>query len=56
MKKVIFKTVEFLTGAKVHASHTAIKGNKSGGIADGNGYKNWRAQSPPGTAGGGSVN
>ena len=34
MKKVIFKTVEFLTGAKVHASHTAIKGNKSGGQAD----------------------
>ena len=36
MKKVIFKTVEFLTGAKVHATHTAIKGRKSGGIRDAN--------------------
>jgi hypothetical protein len=43
MKKVIFKTVEFLTGAKVHASHTAIKGNKSGGQADTSStYKHWR--------------
>ena len=37
MKKVIFKTVEFLTGAKVHATHTAIKGRKSGGVRDSNG-------------------
>lgn len=42
MKKVIFKTVEFLTGAKVHASHTAIKGNKSGGVTDSSSYKHWR--------------
>lgn len=43
MKKVIFKTVEFLTGAKVHAAHTAIKGKKSGGSADsGSLYKHWR--------------
>lgn len=37
MKNVIFKTVEFLTGAKVHASHKAIKGRKSGGERDNNG-------------------
>lgn len=43
MKKVIFKTVEFLTGAKVHVSHSAIKGNKSGGKADNGSYKHWRA-------------
>jgi hypothetical protein len=42
MKKVIFKTVEFLTGAKVHASHKAIKGNKSGGATDVSNYKHWR--------------
>jgi hypothetical protein len=41
MKKVIFKTVEFLTGAKVHAKHTAIKGRKSGGVRDQNG-KDWK--------------
>ncbi len=35
MKKAILKTVEFLTGAKVHATHTAIKGRKSGGSRDG---------------------
>lgn len=44
MKKVFLKTVEFLTGAKVHASHTAIKGNKSGGKADVlSSYKHWRS-------------
>jgi len=42
MKKLIFKTIEMLTGAKVHADHTAIKGNKSGGSADGHGYKHWK--------------
>ncbi len=41
MKKVILKTVEFLTGAKVHASHKAIKGVKSGGIRDYNGV-DWK--------------
>jgi hypothetical protein len=34
MKNLVKKTLEFLTGAKVHARHTAIKGNKSGGSAD----------------------
>lgn len=32
MKKII----EFLTGAKVYANHTAIKGRKSGGVRDAN--------------------
>jgi len=41
MKKLIFKTVELLTGAKVHADHTAIKGRKSGGIRDNNGV-DWK--------------
>ena len=54
MKKVIFKTVEFLTGAKVHASHTAIKGNKSGGKADSSSYKHWQKEG--GTGDGPSVN
>ena len=48
MKKVLFKTVEFLTGAKVHASHTAIKGNKSGGSADTSSYKHWRDKTQAG--------
>ena len=43
MKKVISKTVEFLTGAKVHTSHTAIKGHKSGGKTDAtSSYPAWR--------------
>lgn len=42
MKNLVEKTVEFLTGAKVHANHTAIKGNKSGGKADLSHYKHWR--------------
>jgi hypothetical protein len=37
MKKLFVKTVEFLTGAKVHATHTEIKGKKSGGTRDTNG-------------------
>ena len=41
MKKAILKTVEFLTGTKMHANHTAIKGRKSGGSRDSNG-KDWR--------------
>lgn len=41
MKKVIFKAVELLTGARVHATHTAIKGLKSGGTRDYNG-QDWR--------------
>lgn len=38
------KLIEFLTGAKVHANHTAIKGQKSGGRRDQNG-KDWRKES-----------
>jgi len=44
MKKLIFKTIEMLTGATVHADHTAIKGNKSGGQADNSAYKHWRKE------------
>jgi|GEM_PF-2409346 len=52
MKNLVNKTVEFLTGAKVHASHTAIKGNKSGGKADiSSSYKHWQKE-----GGNGSVN
>lgn len=43
MKSVVKKTMELLTGSKVHASHTAIKGKKSGGKEDASHYKNWRA-------------
>lgn len=43
MKKLVKTTVEFLTGAKVHSSHTAIKGNKSGGKSDNGQFGNhWR--------------
>jgi hypothetical protein len=41
MKKLIFKTIEMLTEAKVHADHTAIKGRKSGGVRDSNGV-DWK--------------
>lgn len=41
MKKLVKTTVEFLTGAKVHSSHTAIKGRKSGGTRDNDG-KDWK--------------
>jgi len=41
MKKFFEKTAVLLFGAKIHATHTAIKGNKSGGTRDGNG-KDWR--------------
>lgn len=37
MKNLLKKLVEVAYGAKVHASHTAIKGKKSGGIRDSNG-------------------
>jgi hypothetical protein len=36
MKKLINKTLAFVYNAKVHASHTAIKGRKSGGQRDTN--------------------
>jgi hypothetical protein len=40
MKNLIQKAVALFTSAKVHANHTAIKGNKSGGTRDSNG-KDW---------------
>ena len=36
MKKLIKRTLAFVYSAKVHASHTAIKGRKSGGMRDSN--------------------
>ena len=37
MKKFFEKTAVLLFGAKIHATHTAIKGKKSGGMRDNNG-------------------
>lgn len=34
MKKVFLKLVAKLSNATVHATHTAIKGRKSGGVRD----------------------
>ena len=46
MKKLTQKIVTLIYNAKVHATHTAIKGNKSGGVADGSGaYKHWKRES-----------
>jgi hypothetical protein len=36
MKNLLKKLVEVAYGAKVHATHTAIKGRKSGGQRDNN--------------------
>lgn len=44
MKKIVNKAIELITGAKVHANHTAIKGNKSGGKADSSSYKHWQKE------------
>ena len=41
MKKIVLKTVELLAGAKIHANHKAIKGQKSGGVRDQNG-NDWK--------------
>ncbi len=41
MKKLINKTLAFVYNAKVHATHTAIKGRKSGGTRDSNGV-DWK--------------
>lgn len=49
MKKLTEKVVAFLYNAKVHANHTAIKGNKSGGKADSSSYKNWQRPNGHGT-------
>ncbi len=43
MKRIVKTVVERLTGAKVHADHTMIKGRKSGGKRDNNG-KDWKAE------------
>ena len=40
MKKLIEKTAVLL-GAKIHATHSAIKGRKSGGQRDSNG-QDWK--------------
>jgi len=37
MNKLFKRTIEFLFNSKLHAIHTNIKGNKSGGIRDKNG-------------------
>lgn len=43
MKRIMKILVERLTGAKVHADHTAIKGRKSSGSEDhSNVLKNWK--------------
>ena len=42
MKKLIKKTVELFTRGKFHSNFTAIKGNKSGGVADSSSYKHWQ--------------
>ncbi|WP_271424758.1 hypothetical protein [Aequorivita sinensis] len=41
MNTLLNKVVAQLNGAKVHATHTAIKGKKSGGSRDTNG-NDWR--------------
>ena len=46
MKNLILKAVALFTSAKVHATHTAIKGNKSGGTRDSSG-QDWWSQSKP---------
>ena len=48
MKKVLKFVAERLTGAKVHADHSLIKGVKSGGVRDNNG-KDWRKKEDVGS-------
>jgi hypothetical protein len=44
MKNLILKAVTLFTSAKVHATHTAIKGKKSSGKEDSfSSHKHWRA-------------
>jgi hypothetical protein len=45
MNTILNKTVEFLTGAKVHANHNSIKGSKSSGKEDHSQHKNWKSLS-----------
>jgi hypothetical protein len=45
MNTILNKTVEFLTGAKVHANHNSIKGRKSSGKEDQSHHKNWKSVS-----------
>ena len=47
MKKIILNLVALASNAKIHATHTAIKGRKSGGTRDNNG-KDWKEPSRPG--------
>jgi hypothetical protein len=48
MKKLISKALAFVYNAKVHATHSAIKGKKSGGVRDLNGV-DWRVSQDTGT-------
>ncbi|MEZ4755341.1 MAG: hypothetical protein R2817_00780 [Flavobacteriales bacterium] len=44
MKRIVKIVVERLTGAKVHADHTMIKGKKSSGKEDSfSNDKNWKS-------------
>jgi hypothetical protein len=46
MKNLIQKAVTLFTSAKVHATHTAIKGKKSSGKEDNfSNDKNWKSLS-----------
>lgn len=46
MKNLIQKAVTLFTSAKVHATHTAIKGKKSSGKEDSfSNNKNWKSLS-----------
>lgn len=43
MKRIVKTVVERLTGAKVHADHTMIKGKKSSGSMDqSNEHQHWK--------------
>jgi hypothetical protein len=41
MKNLIQKALTIFTNAKLHSTHSFIKGNKSGGTVDMSGYKHW---------------
>jgi hypothetical protein len=49
MKNLVKTVVSFAYGAKVHSTHTAIKGRKSGGTRDSTGV-DWKNQSLSGEA------
>lgn len=50
MEKLISKTMEFLTGSKIYAKHSSIKGKKSGGMEDFGSHKNWRKDTSTGSS------